>query len=147
MGFIIKVLGRNSKMADKLTKEQRSYCMSRIRSKNTQIEMIFRKMLFSRGLRFRIHCKGLPGKPDVVFPKYRIAVFIDGDFWHGRDFEERKRTYNKYWFNKIARNMERDQEVDKELRKSGWKIVRIWGNDLKKNPKRFCDRITRMVKA
>ena len=134
-------------MPDRLTPEQRSYCMSRIRAKNTKIEIMFRSILFNRGLRFRVHYKGLPGKPDVVFPRHKIAVFIDGDFWHGRDFDERKNTYDEYWFSKITRNMERDKEVDKELKKAGWKVVRIWGEDLKREPEKFGDMVERMVKS
>jgi len=134
-------------MADRLTKEQRSYCMSRIRAKNTKIEMILRKMLFSRGLRYRIHYKNLPGKPDVVFPGEKVAVFVDGDFWHGKDFESRKKTYSDYWYNKIKTNMERDVKVDTELQEMGWEAIRIWGSALKKDPEKFCDKIEGMVKG
>ena len=133
-------------MADRLTKEQRSYCMSRIRSKNTKIEVSFRRLLFNRGLRYRIHYNGLPGKPDIVFPGKKIAIFIDGDFWHGRNFKDRKHTYNEYWYNKIKTNMERDKRVNKLLRKQEWKVVRIWGKDLKKNPGKYGDKIERMVR-
>ena len=75
-------------MPDTLTKEQRSYCMSRIRSKDTKIEILLRKALFKKGFRYRINYKKLPGSPDIVFVKSKVAVFIDGDFWHGRDFQE-----------------------------------------------------------
>jgi len=134
-------------MADRLTGEQRSYCMSRIRSKDTKIELLLRSMLFRRGLRYRIHYGKLPGKPDVVFPKNKLAVFVDGDFWHGRNFEKRKKTYSDYWYNKIRRNIERDKRVDEKLKDSGWDVFRIWGKDLKKNPEKFVDKIEDMVRG
>lgn len=133
-------------MVDRLTKEQRSYCMSRIRSKNTKPEILLRKKLFERGLRYRINYASLPGTPDIVFTKQKIAIFVDGDFWHGRDFEKRKHTYNEYWLKKIQRNMERDKEVNKKLKKSGWTVLRIWGKDLIKNHDKFVKKIERLVK-
>lgn len=134
-------------MADKLTKKQRSYCMSRIKSKNTKIEMLLRKILFAKGLRYRIHYKKLPGVPDIVFLKEKIVVFVDGDFWHGRNFVKRKHAYNDYWKNKILRNIERAKEVNRDLNKLGYKVIRIWGNDLKKESEQYGKKIERLIKG
>ncbi len=133
-------------MADTLTKEQRSYCMSRIRSKDTSIEIMLRKGLFKRGLRYRVNYKKLPGSPDIVFVKPKIAIFIDGDFWHGRDFEKRRHTYNKYWTKKIIGNMKRDIKIDKKLKTEGWEVVRIWGSELKRNLEKYVEKIEKRVK-
>ena len=125
-------------MADVLTKEQRRKNMQHIRSKNTSIELILRRALWKKGYRYRKNYKNLPGRPDIVLTKYRIVVFCDSEFFHGKDWsalEERLRTSEKgqYWIDKIKRNMERDNEVDKELRFLGWKVIRFWGNDIKRN--------------
>lgn len=133
-------------MADTLTKEQRSYCMSRIRSKDTGIEIMLRKGLFKRGLRYRVNYKKLPGSPDIVFVKPKIAIFIDGDFWHGRDFGKRRHTYNKYWTKKIIGNMKRDIKIDKKLKTEGWEVVRIWGSELKRNLEKYVEKIEKRVK-
>jgi DNA mismatch endonuclease (patch repair protein) len=132
-------------MADTLTKEQRSYCMSRIRSKNTSVEVLLRKKLSELGLKFEAYYKDLPGNPDIVFPDKKVAVFVDGEFWHGKDFKKRKQTYNEYWRNKITRNMQRDKEVNKSLKKMGWKVLRIWGRDLKKDPNKYIEKIKNLV--
>jgi len=122
------------KMSDKLTKEQRSYCMSKIKSKDTSIEIIIRKLLYKNGFRYRIHYNKLPGSPDIAFTSKKLAIFIDGDFWHGRDFNKRKDRYNEYWYKKIKTNMERDAKVDSEILSMGWKVLRLWGSEIRKNP-------------
>ena len=132
-------------MADRLTKEQRSYCMSRIRSKNTKAELFMQERLRGLNLIFETNSRDLLGSPDIVFRNRKIAVFIDGEFWHGKDFGLRKQTYSEYWFNKISRNIERDKKVKKELKKMGWKVIRIWEKDLKKNPDRFVNKIKNLV--
>lgn len=134
-------------MVDTLTKKQRSYCMSRIRSKNTSVEILLRKKLSEHAFKFKTYCKDVPGNPDVAFPDKKMAIFVDGEFWHGKDFEKRKRTYSKYWRNKIAKNIQRDKKVNKELKKMGWKVLRIWGRDLKKNPNKHTERIKKLVSA
>jgi len=121
-------------MADVLTKEQRSYNMSMIKAKNTRPEIVLRKLLSSHGIRgYRIHYK-LTGKPDIVFPKKKIAVFIDGCFWHKcpRCFVK-PQTNKGFWKEKINSNVERDKIVNKKLKKMGWKIIRIWEHELRKN--------------
>lgn len=123
---------------DVLTKEQRRKNMQNIRSKDTKIEVLLRKALFERGIRYRKNYVGLPGKPDIVLTKYKIAIFCDGEFFHGKDWEVLKpRLQNsnnsEFWINKINRNRERDDAVNKELLFMGWTVIRFWGNDIKKH--------------
>jgi len=121
---------------DPLTPEQRHKCMSRIRSRDTSIENIFRKALWKEGVHYRKNYKKLPGKPDIAITKYKIAVFCDGEFWHGKDWGKRKEkleTNRGYWIPKIERNIERDNETDTKLDHLGWTVLRFWGQDIKKN--------------
>ena len=123
---------------DVLTKEQRRKNMQNIRSKDTKIEVLLRKALFERGIRYRKNYVELPGKPDIVLTKYKIAIFCDGEFFHGKDWEVLKpRLQNsnnsEFWINKINRNRERDDAVNKELLFMGWTVIRFWGNDIKKH--------------
>ena len=123
---------------DNLTKEQRRKNMQNIRSKNTSIEVILRKALWKKGYRYRKNYKGLPGNPDIVLTKYKIAIFCDGEFFHGKDWEVLKPRLEKsnnseYWINKISRNCERDDEINKKLLFEGWTVIRFWGKDIKKN--------------
>jgi DNA mismatch endonuclease (patch repair protein) len=120
-------------MADSLTPEQRSYCMSRIRSKNTGIELAVRKRLHRKGYRYRLHYKDLIGSPDIVFPRSKVAIFIDGDFWHGYDFESKKHKLQTYWADKIQRNIDKDMRYTKELKEKGWKVLRFWQHEIKKD--------------
>ena len=122
---------------DNLTKEQRRKNMQNIRSKNTSIEVILRKALWKKGYRYRKNYKGLPGNPDIVLTKYKIAIFCDGEFFHGKDWEVLKPRLEKgnnseYWINKISRNFERDDAVNKKLLFDGWTVIRFWGKDIKK---------------
>ena len=122
---------------DNLTKEQRHKNMKNIRSKDTGIEKILRKALWNKGYRYRKNYKALPGCPDIVLTKYKIAVFCDSEFFHGKDWEVLKPRLEKgnnseFWLNKISRNIERDDEVDKRLLFEGWTVIRFWGNDIKK---------------
>ena len=123
---------------DVLTKEQRRKNMQNIRSKDTQIEVLLRKALFAKGIRFRKNYEKLPGKPDIVLTKYKIAIFCDGEFFHGKDWEVLKPRLGKsnnseYWISKISRNRERDEEINKKLLFLGWTVIRFWGKDIKKN--------------
>lgn len=126
-------------MPDRLTAEQRKKCMSNIHSKDTEIELGLRKALWQKGYRYRKNYSKLPGKPDIVFPKYKIAVFCDSEFFHGKDWEESlhaqilRGSNADFWERKILRNMERDREVDEELGALGWIVLRFWGKDIKKN--------------
>ncbi len=121
-------------MVDVLTKEQRSYNMSRIRGRDTKTEIALRKLLYTKGLRgYRVNFK-LPGKPDIVFTKYKIAVFIDGCFWHKcpKCFIEPE-TNKDFWMNKINSNVERDTEINDILTKRGWKVIRFWEHEINNN--------------
>lgn len=125
-------------MADVMTKEQRSKNMKNIKSSNTKIELLLRKALWNKGVRYRKNVSTLPGKPDIVITKYKIAIFCDGEFFHGKDWEVlRPKLENsnnsEFWIKKISRNIERDDEVNKELLFLGYTVIRFWGNDIKKN--------------
>lgn len=125
-------------MADVLTKEQRRKNMQNIRCKDTKIEVILRKALWNKGYRYRKNVKSLPGKPDIVLMKYKIAIFCDGEFFHGKDWEVlrprlEKSNNSQFWIDKISRNRERDDEVNKELLFMGWTVIRFWGDEIKKN--------------
>lgn len=123
---------------DNLTKEQRHKNMKNIRSKDTEIEIKLRRALWNRGYRYRKNYSILPGKPDIVLIKYKLAIFCDSEFFHGKDWDNLKIRLQKsnnsdYWINKIAKNRERDEYINKQLFYLGWKVVRFWGNEVKKN--------------
>ena len=123
---------------DNLTKEQRHKNMVNIKGKNTSIELCLRKALWNKGIRYRKNYKKLPGKPDIAITKYKIAVFCDSEFFHGKDWEALKPRLEagnnaEYWVPKISRNRERDEEVNKELLFLGWTVIRFWGKEIKKN--------------
>jgi len=124
---------------DVLTKEQRRKNMQHIRSKDTKIERLLRKKLWEKGYRYRKNYEKLPGKPDIVLTKYKIAIFCDGEFFHGKDWEILKprlehSNNSEFWINKISRNIERDDEVNKKLLYLGWTVIRFWGDEIKKKP-------------
>ena len=119
--------------------EQRRKMMSKIRGKNTTIEVTLQKALWAKGYRYRKNYKKLPGKPDIVLTKYKIAIFCDSEFFHGKDWKNLKsklcRSNNsQFWINKIQTNIERDERVNKELLFLGWTVIRFWGDEIKKNP-------------
>ncbi|SHJ42503.1 very short patch repair endonuclease [Parasporobacterium paucivorans] len=122
---------------DRMTKEQRHKTMSHIRSKDTTIEVKLRKALWHKGFRYRKNYKALPGTPDIALTKYKIAVFCDSEFFHGKDWEILKPKLevaenSDYWIKKITRNRERDIEIDKELLFLGWTVIHFWGKDILK---------------
>ncbi len=120
---------------DDLTPEQRRKNMRAIKSKDTTIELMLRKALWRKGIRYRKNYKLLPGKPDVAITKYRIAVFCDSDFWHGYEWEERNKRIKSnrdYWIPKIERNMERDRQVNEQLTSDGWIVLRFWEWQIRK---------------
>ena len=121
-------------MADNLTKEIRTKNMSHIRSENTMPEEKVRKYLFSKGFRYRKNDKGLPGSPDIVLPKYKTVIFINGCFWHKHNCPKFvwPKTNKDYWTNKIRRNVERDQINYQALEDMGWKVIVIWECETKK---------------
>lgn len=115
-------------MADVLTAEQRQLNMSRVRGKDTKPEMLIRRGLHARGLRYRLHCRSLPGRPDLVFPKYHIVVFIHGCFWHahGCSLSKLPATRQEFWTQKLEGNVARDKKVIEALQTSGWRVLVIW---------------------
>jgi len=133
-------------MPDNLTKKQRSYCMSRNKGKDTSIELKVRSAIHKRGLRFRKHYKGLPGNPDLVFVKAKVAVFIDGDFWHGYRFPCWKNQLSDFWEKKISKNRERDRRNYNKIRKMGWSIIRVWEHEIKNDFDNCIDHIISKVR-
>ena len=119
---------------DVLTPEQRRKNMAAIKSRNTGIEMRLRRALWSRGFRYRVRTS-LPGRPDIVFPSKRVAVFCDGCFWHGcPKCYRRPATNEDYWTAKIARNKRRDEQITRQLESDGWTVLRYWGCDIVVTP-------------
>ncbi len=112
--------------------------MQRIKAKDTSIEVKLRKALWNKGYRYRKNYGGLPGKPDIALTKYKMAIFCDSEFFHGKDWEVLKPRLEKsnnsqYWISKISRNRERDDEINKRLLFEGWTVIRFWGKDIQKN--------------
>ena len=120
---------------DKLTKEQRRKNMQAVKSKGSKIEIMLAKEMWKKGLRYRKNDKTVIGKPDFTFKKYKIAVFCDSEFWHGKEWDKKKFEHKsniKFWHQKIERNIQRDREVNEELLKNGWQVIRFWGKDIEK---------------
>ena len=134
-------------MPDNLTPEQRSFCMSRVKGKDTGLEMRVRSALHRRGLRFRKHAKDLPGKPDVVFRKARVAVFVDGDFWHGYRFPSWEDKVSDFWKKKINKNRERDAANHRRLRQMEWTVIRLWQHEVEEDFDACIDRILAAVRG
>lgn len=123
-------------MNDLMKREKRSKIMRAIKSKNTSVEVLLAKKLWHRGYRYRKNDKTIFGTPDLVFKKYKIAIFVDGEFFHGYNWETKKQKLQDnrdYWISKIERNMTRDEKVNEYLTSTGWKVLRFWGMDIKKN--------------
>lgn len=121
-------------MTDVHSKETRSYNMSKIKGKDTKPEILVRKFLFSQGLRYKLHDKTLPGKPDIVFPKYKAVVFVHGCFWHGHKdckYFTLPKTRTKWWLEKINRNISRDKTSLADIKKQGWLPIVVWECQLK----------------
>lgn len=121
-------------MADTHTAQQRRFNMQQIKSTNTKPEMLVRKFLFAHGYRYKLHDKKLPGKPDMVLPKYRTVIFVHGCFWHGHyncKYYTVPKTNTDWWLNKINTNKANDTKAVKALKKDGWKIITVWECDLK----------------
>lgn len=121
-------------MADVHTKKQRSFNMSRIKGKDTKPEMLVRKFLFANGFRYKLHDKKLPGKPDIVLPKYNTVIFVHGCFWHGHancKYFTIPKTRTQWWTDKINTNKANDAKAVKALKKDGWKIITVWECKLK----------------
>ena len=129
---------------DTHTTEQRRKNMQAIKCKDTQIEVILRKELWSRGIRYRKNVKDVIGKPDIAFKRKKIAVFCDSEFWHGYNWNVKQndiKSHREFWIPKIEKNIERDKKVNDALEANGWKVLRFWGKELKKNVEACADLI------
>ena len=138
-------------MPDTMSKVQRSQHMALIRDRNTRFELAFLRLvsaeLYPLGYRYRKHCRHVFGNPDFVFPKFKLAVFIDSDFWHGRNFKRLAARMTPFWREKIERNMERDRQVNRKLRRQGWSVLRFGEGEVKKRPSAAIERIKRKLGA
>lgn len=146
-------------MADVLTKEQRHKNMQHIHGKDTKPEIILRKALWNKGYRYRKNWNKLPGKPDIVLTKYKICIFIDSEFFHGKgfygDYESKKyksleeqlqhSDHSEFWLDKIKKNMERDGNINRELESMGWTVLRFWSRDVQKNTDECLKTVDEMV--
>ena len=141
------MINRKRASTDVMTREQRSHCMSRIRGKDTVPEMTLRRALWARGLRYRLHYR-ITGRPDIVFPRQKTAIFIDGCFWHGCPAH---RTHPKnnadFWRTKIENNIARDADVTKILEAEGWTVLRFWEHQIKLELSSIIDRILLVLKS
>lgn len=128
------------------TTKDRSKLMSKIRGKDTKPEIVLRNFLWNIGLRYRKNVKAMTGKPDIVMRKYKLVIFVDGEFWHGFKWEEKKdkiKSNRDFWIPKIERNMQRDAEVNQLLEKQGWIVLRFWEQEIKKEFGRCVNEILR----
>ena len=134
-------------MQDVLTPSQRHHCMSSIRGKNTKPEILVRKSLHARGFRFRLHNKKLPGSPDIVLPKYGVAIMVNGCFWHGHKgcrYATKPKTNIEFWEAKIARNRHRDEVTTAHLEALGWTVITVWECELR-NSSQLDERLNALV--
>lgn len=134
---------------DNHTPEQRRRNMQAVKNKDSKIEIMLRKELWNRGLRYQKNSSKVYGKPDIVFLGKKVAIFCDSEFWHGYDWEHKKdeiKSKREFWIPKIERNMQRDIEVTNKLQSEGWVVLRFWGNDIKKNLAECADTIERTIK-
>lgn len=132
-----------------ITSKKRSGIMKKIKSKDTKPEIMLRRELWKRGYRYRKNFSELPGKPDIVFIKKKVVVFIDGDFWHGYNWEEKKKKIlnnKEYWVKKIEKNIERDKENTKKLSNMGYKVIRFWEHEIKTNINKCVNEIIKTLK-
>ena len=135
---------------DKLTPEQRKKCMRANKSTGTKPELVLAKAMWALGLRYRKNSGSIFGKPDFSFKKYKVAVFVDGEFWHGKDWEQRKveiKGNREFWIAKIERNIRRDMEVTGRLKAEGWTVLRFWSNDVVKNAGCHAEKVKEIIQA
>ena len=131
------------------TQEQISYNMRQVKNKDSAIEVALRKELWNRGLRYRKNVKSIYGKPDIAFIGKKIAVFCDGEFWHGYNWEERRKdfkSHQEFWIPKIEKNIQRDKEVTEKLQSEGWIVIRFWGKEIKKDVKKCANIIEKSLR-
>ncbi len=132
------------------TKEQIHLNMSRVKNKDSQIEIKLRKELWGRGIRYRKNRSDIVGKPDIAFITKKVVVFVDGDFWHGYNWETKKaeiKSNHEFWYNKIEGNIRRDEEVNDRLKKDGWIVIRFWGSQIKSDVAGCADIIEKALQS
>ena len=135
---------------DRLTPEQRKKCMQSNKGIGTKPELVLAKAMWALGLRYRKNSKSIFGKPDFSFKKYKVAVFVDGEFWHGKDWEQRKaeiKGNREFWIAKIERNIRRDMEVTGRLKAEGWTVLRFWSNDVVKNAGCHAEKVKEIIQT
>lgn len=132
-------------MVDNLSRKQRSYCMSRVKNKNTDIELLVCSELKKRKVSFKTNYKVVPGSPDIAFPSRKVAVFIDGDFWHGYRFPRWESKISPFWREKISLNRKRDAKNFRKIRRMGWRSIRLWQHDLESDFTKSLNRILEIV--
>lgn len=130
---------------DRISVEKRSYNMSRIKSVNTKPEKLLFSVLKKEGYIFVRHSKTIAGKPDAVIRKYKIALFVDGEFWHGKIFKKWKDKLSQFWLEKISNNIRRDRKINKILKEQGWNVIRFWGKEITKKPELILLKINREI--
>lgn len=133
---------------DRLTKEQRRKNMQAVKNKDSRIEILLRKALWSKGYRYRKNCSKIEGKPDIVLSKYKTVIFCDSEFWHGYNWEVRKndiKSNREFWIKKIEGNIKRDANVNKILKEQGWKVIRFWGKEIQKNLETCINKIEKEI--
>jgi DNA mismatch endonuclease (patch repair protein) len=135
-------------VADTRTPQQRRRIMAAVRQKNTEPEVALRQALFAAGIRgWRLHYAKAPGRPDLAWPGRKVAVFVDGAFWHGHPSRHRPGRSGRYWDEKIASNVGRDRRVDRELRQQGWRVVRLWDFEVKRDLASVVSRVRSALEA
>ena len=133
---------------DRLTQEQRSRNMQAIKSKGSKIETLLAKELWALGIRYRKNNKTIFGKPDLSIKRLKLAIFVDSEFWHGKNWHIKKKeikTNQDFWQKRIERNIERDKEVNNKLKSSGWRVLRFWGQDVSKKTRNCTDKIIEVI--
>lgn len=134
-------------MPDHMTPAQRSHAMKSVKLENGPLEAFVRRELRKSGLSFRQNYKGLPGSPDIVLPKQKVAVFIDGDFWHGWRLSEWEHKLTEFWKTKLRTNRKRDQRNFRRLRAADWKVIRIWEHQILSDPRSCVERIRHAIRC
>jgi DNA mismatch endonuclease (patch repair protein) len=132
-----------------LTPEQLRRCMQANRSTGTKPEKVLARELWHRGYRYRKNVRGIPGTPDICFKSKKVAVFVDGDFWHGRDWlhaRQRIKSNQEFWYGKIERNIARDHRTDQRLKARGWRVLRFWASDVMKHTAECADRVEAVLR-
>ena len=142
---MIQANRKSVSLTDVFTPEKRSWVMSRIRGKNTKIDLKMKKILSQNNLACEKYPK-MYGNPDFIIKRKKIAIFCDGDFWHGYNYEEKKKPRKKFWKDKIEGNISRDKKISRKLRSDGWSVLRFWEHDIEKNPQKCIRKIKKKIK-